>query len=303
MSFFRIGDQGLILGGTSTKAATFPAALTPVPLGAKLVVSGHSILDYWIKWPWQGVIEDSGATADIDAATGAYASAKARWDNDYAGPDTVRALMEAPGASYDLFLGIEAHGGSYGSPARASVQTNTTAYSPPTPADAYVYALLWHNLAAETGAQTFYANFWRDDTAETFGSSWRSAQNDEIPLWDGIIDYVNANRDGGTPAMRLVPFLQVFCAIYDAIEADTLTGMTMGDFFIDNVHPSSLGMFAQMATVMAVMYQRHPDQMPNTASAEFEFLPDFSVDAGLAAQLRPLIWSTCLATARTGLGG
>jgi hypothetical protein len=301
MSFYRIGDIGLALG-TGPRQITFPTTLTPVPLSAKLVASGHSILDYWLKWPWQGVIEDSGATANIVAATGAYASAKARWDNDYAGPDTVRALMEEPSAAYDLFLGIEAHGGSYGSPGRASVKTNTDAYDPPTPGDAYVYALLWHNLAASTGAQTFYANFWRDDTAETFGSSWRAAQNDEIPLWESIIDYVNANKDPDTPTMRLVPFLEVFCAIYDAIQASTLTGMTMPDFFVDNVHPSDLGMFVQMATVMAVMYQRHPDQMPNTASAEFEFLPDFTVDSGLAAQLRPLIWSTCLANSRTGLG-
>jgi hypothetical protein len=165
--------------------------------------------------------------------------------------------------------------------------------------DAYGAALLWHNLAASRGAQTFYSNFWRDDTAEIFGSSWRASCDLEAPLWDGIIDDVNANRAGGSPAMRLVPWLQVFMAIYDAIEAGTITGLTMGDFFIDTVHPTNIGVWAQMATVMAVMYQRHPSQLSHSISLEFG--GTFSIDAGLAAQLRPIVWATCLATPRTGL--
>ena len=203
--------------------------------------------------------------------------------------------MEAPGASFDLFLGTEAFGGDFDG--RASV--GGIAENP----DIGPWAVLWHNLAASTGAQPFYANFWRNAIpigAPVWDSSWRSAQDIEAPLWDGIIDYVNANRAGGTPQMRLVPWLQVYMAIYDAIQAGTITGHTMSDFFFDDVHTSTpIGSWVQMATMMVVMYHRHPDQMPESVPLEFGGFD--TIDSGLAAQLRPVIWATCLDTPRTGL--
>lgn len=266
-----------------------------LPLDARVAVTGHSIPDTIYKFPFAGVIVDSGLTPDIVAGTGPYASAQYRWENDPAAPDAVRAVLTAAAAnSFDLFLGIEAHGGAEGSPPRASVQTHITF------SDAYGHALLWHNLAASKGAQTYYASFWRDDTAEIFGASWRSAQNDEAPLHDAIIDYVNANRAGGTPAMRLVPWLQVFMAVYDAIESGAITGVTMGDFFFDTVHAyTNLGTWVQIATVLAVMYRCHPSQV--SASISLEFSGKLTIDTGVAAQLRPVIWAACLASPRTGL--
>lgn len=294
MSHYHVNGVGIIFGNPSRTYAVPSSGptLTPVPLDARLVVTGHSIPDTIFKWPWAGVITDASLTPAIWSSTGPYATAGIRWTDRFVAPDEVRGLMEAGGADYDLFLGIEAHGGDYDG--RASVQTHITF------SDAYGYALLWHNLAASTGAQTFYGNFWRNDAAETFGSAWRASCDVEAPLWDGIIDYVNANRAGGTPAMRLVPWLQVFMAIYDAIGAGTITGVTMGNFFSDTVHPNSNGAWVQMATVMAVMYHRHPDQLSHSVSLQFGGTQ--SIDSGLAAQLRPVIWAACVATPRTGLG-
>jgi hypothetical protein len=199
--------------------------------------------------------------------------------------------MQANGASYDLFLGIEAHGGSYGG--RASVQEHITW------SNANRYALLWHDLAASTGAQTFYANFWRDDPARRFDAAWRSSQDIEAPLWDGIIDYVNVNRARETPPMILLPWLQVFMAVYDAIGTGAVTGVSMAEFFTDNVHTSSLGQWLQMATMMAVMYRQHPNHLSNVVSLQFSGTQSISPD--LAAQLRPIVWATCRGTLRTGL--
>jgi hypothetical protein len=199
--------------------------------------------------------------------------------------------MQASGASYDLFLGTEAHGGSYDG--RASVQAHITG------SNAYGYALLWHALAANTGAQTFYANFWRDDPARRFDSAWRSAQDIEAPLWDGIIDHVNAHRARGTRPMLLVPWLQVFMAVYDAIETGAVTGVSMADFFTDNVHTSTRGQWLQMATLMAVVYRQHPNNLSNVVSLQFGGTQSISPE--LAAQLRPIVWATCRATSRAGL--
>lgn len=118
--------------------------------------------------------------------------------------------MEAPGANYDAFIGIEAHGGNYDG--RASVATHIEW------SEAYNYAVLWHNLAASTNAQTYYMNFWRDDQVQLFDGAWRIAQELEKPLWNDIIDYVNANKAPGTPNMRKIPLLEVFTAIYDGIQ-------------------------------------------------------------------------------------
>ena len=270
--------------------------IEPLPLNSKLIVTGHSIPDATVKGPMAAAISAMGGSADITTGTGPYASAEWRWNNDPAGPTQVKAALQAPGAAYDLFLGIEAHGGSYGSPGRASVAAQLDTYGGPPPAAGYDFGVRWHNAAAATGAQPFYANFWRNDSAQLYGSSWRASLNDEAPLWDGLIDYINANRNPGTPAMRLVPWLQVWMAIYDAIQAGTVTGVTMAQFFNDDVHiETSYGRWCQIATSLAVMYRRHPDELPANAGASA------NISAPLAAQLRPVIWAACLSNPRTGL--
>lgn len=299
-------NHGLLFSATGPKLLTFPddvPTLTPVPLASRLVCTGHSIPDAPLQWPWGGVITDAGFTPDMITSTGPFGSAESRWNLDPAGLDKVREYLSEPGASAELFLGTEAFGGSYGSPGRASVHGHIQF------SDAYGYALLWHNLAASTGAQTFYSNFWRNDLDEEFGSSWRNSHNvpvsapynlTEVELWNSIIDHVNSNRAEGTPAMRLVPWLEVFLAVYDAIEADELTGITSADLFTDDVHPSDIGTWIQMATMMAVMYHRHPDELSHSISDQYGGAP-FTISSGLAAQLRPLIWATCLATTRAGM--
>lgn len=268
-------------------------------LGSRLVVTGHSIPDNVFQSPWAEVIRDAGfSDRRIWSSTGPFAAAAARWQNDYVAPHAVRALMEAPGASFDLFLGTEAHGGGYtgwvagqGSSVLAHIQWS----------DAYGYALRWHNLAASTGAKTFYSNFWRSDPSETFGSAWRAAQEQEVAPWDGIIDHVNANRAGGTAPMRLVPWLQVFMAVHDAIRTGEVTGLSFSGMFRDDVHAESReGQWLQMATIMAVMYQRHPNELSNTWGLQYGGTA--SIDARLAAQLRPVVWAACLSNPRTGLG-
>ena len=70
----------------------------------------------------------------------------------------------------------------------------------------------------------------------------------------------------------------------------------MAAIFVDYIHPSSaIGRWIQIATTMAVVYHRHPDELPANAGT------DDNIDSGLAAQLRPIIWNTCRTTARTGL--
>lgn len=312
MTLYRLPgtDKGVEFAPDGGRWLTYPdvlpggPTLTPRALNARLVVTGHSIHDAVFKYPWAGVILDAGLTPAIWSSTGPYATASIRWNDRPASPDEVRGLMEAGGADYDVFIGIEAHGGDYGSsPSRASVQTHYQ-YS-----DARGYALLWHNLAASTGAQPFYANFWRDDTTLTFGAAWRASHTvvidasdanlTEPQLWDSIIDHVNANRAVGTPAMRLVPWLQVFLAIYDAIQLGTVTGVTMADFFGDNVHPSNRGRWAMLAALMYVVYHRHPNELSNTVTLEFS--GSLTIDSGLAAQLRPIIAAACEATPRTGV--
>jgi hypothetical protein len=263
----------------------------PVSLGARLAVTGHSIPDAVIKYPWAGVIRAAGAAPNIVSTTGPFAGARFRWENEYAAPDLVKTAMQAPGASFDLFLGIEAHGGDYGGRASVGGMVDNP--------DAGTWGTLWHNLAASTGAQTFYGNFWRNDPPRIFGSAWRASCDLEAPLWDGIIDYINANRAPGTSPMRLVPWLQVYMAIYDAIQAGQITGITMGNLFSDDVHPDRIGRWVQMATMMSVMYHRHPDEMPNAVPLEYGGFE--TIDAGLAAQLRPVVWAACLATSRAAL--
>ena len=299
MSFYRVGDTGILFSPTGPMSVAFaPAApgITPLPLNQRLIVSGHSILDNLMGGgspALDAAITAMGGTPQTWNGTGPAADAGFRWVDDPAFPDKVRQLMETPGAAYDAFIGIEAYGGSY-EEGRQSVREHVTW------SDADGYGVLWTNLAASTGAKTFYGNFWRDAIptgAPVFDAAWRAAQNQEKPYWDALIDAINAARNPVYPVVRLVPFLEVFTAVYDAIQAGTVTGVTMGSFFSDNVHPSTpAGRWLQVATALAVVYHRHPDELPANVGAAI------TVSSGLAAQLRPIVWATCLATARTGLG-
>jgi hypothetical protein len=50
-----------------------------------------------------------------------------------------------------------------------------------------------------------------------------------------------------------------------------------------------------MATIMAVVYHRHPDEFPANAGSLANISPT------RAAQLRPIIWLVCTGDTRTGL--
>jgi hypothetical protein len=294
MSFYRVGDHGIIYGPTGAQYVSFAEPSTALPLETRLVITGHSIPDNIAKGPLQGAITSMGGTSAIFGSTGPAASALFRWDNDPASPVAVRAAMEDPGSDYDAFLGIEGYGGSY-EEGRKSVREHITWSS------GHAQAVLWHNLAASAGCtDIFYANFWRDgvpNATPVFDSAWRAAQELEKPYWNALIDYVNANKSAGTPAMRLVCWLEVFCAVYDAIQAGTVTGIAaMADLFADHVHPeTNAGRWLQIATVMAVIFRRHPDTVPAAAAT------NATISDALAAQLRPLVWATCLTTSRAGL--
>lgn len=263
-------------------------AVTPLPLNQRLIVTGHSIPDA-INGPLDDAITAMGGTPATFFGTGPFAGAQYRWENDPAGPLQVRSLLEAGGASYDAFIGIEASDYYLGS-SRSTVQQFISF------GNAFQFALEWHNAAAATGAQTYYGNFCRNDTAELFDASWRAAQDAEVLLWDSIIDDVNANKDVGTPDMLLVPWAQALMAVWDGIDSGAVTGTTMAAIFVDDIHPSSaIGRWIQIATTMAVVYHRHPDELPANAGT------DANIDSGLAAQLRPIIWNVCRTTARTGL--
>jgi len=277
---------------------TFPVAaeITPLPLNQRLVISGHSIPDATAKTELTAAVSAMGGTVQKWTATGPHSSAQWRWTNAVAvgTPDNVKALMEAAGAAYDTFIGIEAHGGSYTNGAdtvgRASVQEHITW------SEANNYALLWHNLAASTGAQTHYMTFWRNDPPRLFGAAWRAAQEPEKIAWDTIFAYVNANKVAGSNDMRRVPLLEVFCKVYDGIQDGTVTGITMADLFSDDVHiDTPVGRWVQMATIMSVVYRRNPSELPANAG------PNANISSTLAAQLRPIIWSTCVSDLRTGL--
>ena len=267
---------------------TARADIEPLPLSLKLIVTGHSISDAIMNGELQGAIAAMGGSANITRSQSASSTAQWRW-NECQGAD-VRGLLQAPGAHYDAFLGVEAQGGGYGSPPRCSVQAHI-AWS-----DAHTYATLWHNLAAGTGARTFYANVWCNDPLRAFDAAWRAAQDLEAPLWDDIIDHVNTHRSAGTPEMRLVPWLQMFNAVYDAIQSEAVTGIGMADLFTDDVHCATpIGRWLQIATALAVIYRRHPDTLPADAGEGAQ------VSDALAVQLRPIVWATCLAIPRTGL--
>ncbi len=94
----------------------------------------------------------------------------------------------------------------------------------------------WHDLRSGSGLSTEF-----DAAADI---PWRDRLDQDLALWQSVVDGVNANRSKPGEPMRLLPAGQAIARLTDEIANGTVPGFTRIDqFFFDDIHPNDFGFY------------------------------------------------------------
>ena len=230
------------------------------PLNLRIVQSGHSLTD-GIMDPLRRIIRAEGVRgAMIDNSSIPGSGMGYRWD--HATP-SYRIDARYKMARYETLVLTE----------RAPLSGTIPWH------DSNGDALRWFNHAWSVGndgkgANTiFYATWVNTNSGPNFENpyndpdghiTFRERLPREMAHWDDILEYVNANRPAGSPAMRMIPGPRLMAAIYDEIAAGRAPGMTnISDLFEDTIHLITLGGYYIALAHFAVIYERDPRGLQN----------------------------------------
>ncbi|WP_221385024.1 calcium-binding protein [Sulfitobacter undariae] len=170
-------------------------------------------------------MESQNLDVQADAQVINGASLRYNWDNG-ASAQGVNAREVLPSGDYDTVIVTEAI------PLDAQIQWN----------DTQGYAKRYFDLAqsADTETRFFLYETWHGLGADT--QEWRAQIANDLPKWQGIVDYVNDNAATGAPEAFVLPAGQALGNLYDRIEAGEVPGITsIRDLFSDNIHLNDTG--------------------------------------------------------------
>lgn len=163
----------------------------------------------------------------------------------------------------------------------------------------------WENGNGGTGAELMLYSTW------TFwqhsGPPPEYDPEPEIPFrerleidgarWERMQDNANANRPEGMPPIYMIPGHRMMMRIYDDIQAGVAPGLsTIGDIFVDDIHPNDIGQYAITALVYAVIYQRNPKELPDRL-----VVPGDTLSAEQARYFKTIAWEIATTYDRAGV--
>lgn len=148
------------------------------------------------------------------------------------------------------------------------------------------YALDWVQAARQGNpqVQSYLYQTWDDiDTGD--GRAWRDRILADLPLWQGIVQQVNAGLPPEAPPMQLVPAGLGMVRLYDAIGQGQVPGAdSIRDFFSDNVHPNDAGFYYVAMIHYASLTGDSPLGQPRQLDGEWGPYPPLPADQAKALQ-------------------
>ncbi len=123
-------------------------------------------------------------------------------------------------------------------------------------------------------------------------AAWRQNILNDAAKWEGIVDYVNANRPAGTEPMLLVPAGQAMVNLVDAVQAGQVPGInSVQQLFTDDIHLSDTGMYFIAMVMYATIHGVNPTDLPEqTLNAYGQSYAAPSV--ALADAFQKIAWET-----------
>lgn len=155
--------------------------------------------------------------------------------------------------------------------------------------DSGTYALDWVELARKTSPdlQSYLYQTWDDidDAGTGSAQAWRDRILTDLPLWQGIVDHVNAGLPAEAKPMQLIPAGLGMVSLYDAIAQDRVPGAsTIRDFFRDNVHPTDAGFYYVAMIHYVMLTGESPVGLPRQLDGEWGPYPAVPADQAKALQ-------------------
>ena len=251
----------------------------PVSPSNNLLMIGHSLVGQDIPKMVESQNSDLGHTGDVDYQVIIGAPLRISWnDHDQPHAQGVDSRAALATGEYGAVVMTEAV------PLETNVEWNDTSG----------FALNFHNLAYENNpdVQTYFYETWHGfDFFDGDLAAWRASLDDYLPMWEGVVDEVNANRAPGSKEMLLVPGGQAMAQIYDAIEAGELPGYTsIRDLFEDDIHPTKEGEQLIAALTTSVVYGHDPADLSDTTMGEFGPFP--APSPAMAEMINTIVYRT-----------
>ena len=192
---------------------------------SKTLFVGHSLVGQVMPTMFNSFMESQSIDMSAEAQVINGSSLRYNWDNGDSAQG-VNARDVLPTGDYDAVIVTEAI------PLDTQIQWN----------DTQGYAARYFDLAQSANADTrFYLyETWHEIGADT--QEWRARIDEDLPKWQGIIDYVNDTAAEGAPEAFVIPAGQAMGRLHDRIEAGDVPGVTsIRELFSDNIHLNDTG--------------------------------------------------------------
>ena len=192
---------------------------------SKTLFVGHSLVGQVMPTMFNSFMESQSIDMSAEAQVINGSSLRYNWDNGDSAQG-VNARDVLPTGDYDAVIVTEAI------PLDTQIQWN----------DTQGFAARYFDLAQSANPDTrFYLyETWHEIGADT--QEWRARIDEDLPKWQGIIDYVNDTAVEGAPEAFVIPAGQAMGRLHDRIEAGDVPGVTsIRELFSDNIHLNDTG--------------------------------------------------------------
>ena len=142
----------------------------------------------------------------------------------------------------------------------------------------------WHCLLSGTPTGCSY---------DVESNPWRQRLEDDLPMWDSVVDTLNARFNPATPVC-LIPVGQGLAALYDSIQVDAIPDVNViEDLFSDDIHMTDIGKYYVACIHFAMIHETSPVGL--THQLQVWWGGDFDPPSpALALKFQEMAWETVI---------
>ncbi len=121
-------------------------------------------------------------------------------------------------------------------------------------------------------------------------NTWRPRLDDDLPMWESVVDTLNSRFKPKKP-VRLIPGGQGMAALYDAVIAGTVPGVSsLDDLFSDDIHINGIASYFVSCIHFATIYGQSPVGLPNELTSMWGDPFDENPTPEQASRLQEIAW-------------
>lgn len=238
--------------------------MTPISIMIGVLFVGHSLFGKTNPQMLRQVLQSQSPTIQVEAQIINGAPLKYQWSHSDKTED-VDSRVELPKGGFNVVILTEAIPlAKHIKWSRSSENAlNFYELATKTNPDTQVYLQeTWHSLNSGTGAEVKH-----DDNGDI---AWRDRLDQDLSLWQGIVDDVNAAHSGTSPDMVLLPAGQAMALLFDEIAAGTVGGLDdIQDVFSDDIHPNDVGFYFLTMVQFGVLTGQSPVGLPHQLKTKY----------------------------------